>query len=436
MKEQDDESDEMWIACNKCDVWQHNVCVGAPLDPKIADAMDYWCEECKPENHKEYYEAKARAEDIWKTRRTQYEAEQAAAKAKRSKKGKGRKSAGADIRAATPQSIKASTPAPLGESNKKNVTSKRKTRDDSHDGQAGMNKAPKLSSHENQSPTPQTNADNMADLTAEVNKLDDNRKKIVSMLNKAFVVALGKAQEFAGQHVQQMAQRFALDLEQAVHNASISHNAYNNQVRALFNNLKTNQELTKRLLNDFSYIETLAHMSVADMATKERQREDEEMRARAEKQAIMVTEESTGPRFRKTHKGEELVEFDQSPNGSPDFNHSDRRRSMADPNHGMGARSREGSPGQYQDRAQSFDNGPSGDKIRQNALGQGQLPSIDTKRRPSMAKESFDVNSVYAKVQTPVSANNRTSNTASNAFPTLTPQPDRKSTRLNSSHWE
>lgn len=411
--EQDDESDEMWIACNECDAWQHNVCVGAPMDPKVADEMDYWCEECRPENHKEYFDALKRGEKIWETRRHAYEEKLKAEKAKKSKKGKGRKSAGGDVRAGTPQSTKAATPAPA-ESNKKSTSTKRKSAEESHEG--GVNKALKVSHQTQQSPTPATH--NSAELTNAVKSLPADRQKPADSLNKAFVAslsALQKSDQLAGQNIEQLAQRFALELESATWGASINIKAYASQVRALFSNIKTNLELTTRILDNFGYIDTLARMAHADMATKKRQQEDEEMRARAEKQSIMVTEDNAGPRYRRTHKGEELVEYERSPTEED----STRRRSMADPNHGMGARSREGTPGQWQNTAQEFDNRPSGDKIRQNATGQGNL-SINTVgspgRRQSMAQENFDINSVYSKVQTPVSAHHRTGSTASQSF--------------------
>ena len=411
--EQDDESDEMWIACNECDAWQHNVCVGAPMDPKVADEMDYWCEECRPENHNEYFNALQRGEKIWETRRHAYEEKLKAEKAKKSKKGKGRKSAGGDVRAGTPQSVKAGTPAPA-ESNKKSTSTKRKSAEDSHEG--GVNKALKMSHQSQQSPSPATH--NSAEFTNVVKSLPADRQKPADSLNKAFVASLSAVQksgQLAGQNIEQLAQRFALELESATWGASINIKAYSTQVRALFSNIKTNLELTTRILDNFGYIDTLARMAHADMATKKRQQEDEEMRARAEKQSIMVTEDNAGPRYRRTHKGEELVEYERSPTEEDQT----RRRSMADPNHGMGARSREGTPGQWQNTAQEFDNRPSGDKIRQNALGQGNL-SINTAgspgRRQSMAQENFDINSVYSKVQTPASAHHRTGSTASQSF--------------------
>lgn len=383
------------------------------MDPKVADEMDYWCEECRPENHKEYFDALQRGEKIWETRRYAFEEKLKAEKAKKSKKGKGRKSGGADMRAGTPQSVKAGTPAPV-ESNKKSTSTKRKSAEDSHEG--GVNKALKMSHPSQQSPSPATH--NLVEFATAVKSLPADRQKPADSLNKAFVASLSAVQksgQIAGQNIDQLAQRFALDLESATWGASINIKAYANQVRALFSNIKTNLELTTRILDNFGYVDTLARMAHADMATKKRQQEDEEMRARAEKQSIMVTEDNAGPRYRRTHKGEELVEYEKSPTEEDQT----RRRSMADPNHGMGARSREGSPGQWQNTAQEFDNRPSSDKIRQNALGQVNL-SLNTAgspgRRQSMAQENFDINSVYSKVQTPVSAHHRTGSKGSQSF--------------------
>jgi hypothetical protein len=90
----DDDSGESWIACQECSAWQHNVCMGITTDKKIVDHPDYeyWCEQCKPENHKELLDGIARGEKPWEQRRQAYEeAELAAQKGKKGKKGKGKR---------------------------------------------------------------------------------------------------------------------------------------------------------------------------------------------------------------------------------------------------------------------------------------------------------------------------------------------------------
>jgi hypothetical protein len=66
--EQDDDSGEAWISCETCDAWQHNICVGVSgFEEDIPEY--YWCEQCKPEDHKELLEAMARGEKLWEERR-------------------------------------------------------------------------------------------------------------------------------------------------------------------------------------------------------------------------------------------------------------------------------------------------------------------------------------------------------------------------------
>lgn len=57
-----------FVACDQCKVWQHNHCMG--LDPSIDyENETYFCEQCKPENHKELLEAISRGEQPWKRRK-------------------------------------------------------------------------------------------------------------------------------------------------------------------------------------------------------------------------------------------------------------------------------------------------------------------------------------------------------------------------------
>lgn len=66
--------------------------MGVTTEKALLDKLDYYCEQCKPENHKELLDGIARGERPWEQRRkTHDEAELAALKAKKSKKGKGKR---------------------------------------------------------------------------------------------------------------------------------------------------------------------------------------------------------------------------------------------------------------------------------------------------------------------------------------------------------
>lgn len=124
----------------------------------------------------------------------------------------------------------------------------------------------------------------------------------------ASINALEKKGEFTpsdGVSVADRAERLALEIERAVHDTHPNLSAYGSQVRTLLFNLKSNVDLTARLLAGTLTPTMLAAMSSDELATEELQKSNAEMVARAEKQAIKITED--GPRIRKTHKGEEVI---------------------------------------------------------------------------------------------------------------------------------
>lgn len=107
--EQDDDTDEDWIACEACSAWQHNVCMGVTTNAAELEDLNYWCEQCKPEDHKELLEAIERGEKPWVERRKAHEeAEREAAKSKKPRRGKARKS---EVKPDTEANGKASSPA-------------------------------------------------------------------------------------------------------------------------------------------------------------------------------------------------------------------------------------------------------------------------------------------------------------------------------------
>ena len=85
---------------------------------------------------------------------------------------------------------------------------------------------------------------------------------------------------------------------------------YGEKFRAILHNVKANKELRNDLLNGTLSPNDLSKMSPADMASKELQEKKAEMMKEAEKQHVLIQEE--GPRMRRTHKGEELIEDDSN----------------------------------------------------------------------------------------------------------------------------
>lgn len=147
----------------------------------------------------------------------------------------------------------------------------------------------------------------------------------------------------AGKTVGQMALQLSLEIEGEAHGV-LTKEDYTGQCRALLFNLKNNQKLCDRILAGELRPSDLANMSHDDMATEELLRSNAEMMAKSDRQAVLLDDD--GPRIRRNHKGEELVE--QETFNLPSEETFVRRRSMLDPNGQMGERSRENSLGEGQ----------------------------------------------------------------------------------------
>lgn len=99
---EDDIAGKKFIACDACEVWQHNDCMGVPL--KEEDQPEhYFCEQCRPEDHEELVAAIERGEPIW------LERQKAAKGGKRKSKG-GRQSRVSNIK--PDDAAVSSSPAP------------------------------------------------------------------------------------------------------------------------------------------------------------------------------------------------------------------------------------------------------------------------------------------------------------------------------------
>ena len=92
---EDKEDPRAMIMCDQCTAWQHNECMGiSEDDDEIPE--DYYCEQCRPSNHKALLKKISRGEKPWEELTKQREAEALAEKTleekeQQSKKGKGKK---------------------------------------------------------------------------------------------------------------------------------------------------------------------------------------------------------------------------------------------------------------------------------------------------------------------------------------------------------
>lgn len=349
--------------CDTCSVWQHNVCMGvSSFEDEIPD--HYWCEQCRPQDHKELLEGIEKGEQPWIARRKAHDEEEQKKKKRGGKRGpkrtsdtkveaeKGEKAEKADKTEKTEKTDKTEKPEksekPNGRARSKQPEvevkeevakpGKRKSREESHDADGKVRKP----HHNDSSPgslltTQQSTkmrraSDGAAvpanpkysppeDLATAIQELAATRAGPAKALKKSIlhsitILAKTGAVEIAEDATADgMAEKLAIQIERAVfdtHPATKGQKEYAQQIKSLSFNLKNNPELCQGLVNGLHSPNTLAVMTSDQLASSEQQRQTAEMRAKAEKQSILYTGDS-GPRVRRTHKGEEFVEDDAAP---------------------------------------------------------------------------------------------------------------------------
>jgi hypothetical protein len=413
----DDGTGDAWIACDNCGVWQHNVCVGvSTFDDEIP--KNYMCEECDPTFHEELLNALARGEKLWEVRKIEFQE----GTKKKGKRGKAKRaSEGIELIQGLIQGAngKAKSPStPIQEVKKKDTpakggSSKRKGRDESQDKESAKVRSTQLLAF-NMLTRPKVRKVSAAHITpkqksppsglpTKMSELDVDRAKIANLIFKALkhtipiAVKTGLYAYSPGDTLDTKAERLAIQIEDAIRGEQPS-TSYTNQCRKIVANLKTNQELCNGLLNHTLTPKTLAGMTSDDMASQELKQQTAEMKARADKASIMITEDE-GPRIRRTHKGDEIVEGDDGTvaNDIP-LSSRQRRRSMLDPNADMATRSRENSPANDVPLPTGADY-RSQDDIRGHVPPKAPL-NVDTKRAPvrKSSQPNFDYNSVLQSV--------------------------------------
>jgi hypothetical protein len=114
--EEEEDVPRAMICCDRCEAWQHNSCMGLEEDYQ---PETYFCEQCKPEDHKELIAAMARGERPWDEAIRRFEERTAKKKGK-----KGRKSGGARTSEVAPkasQEPKDQTPQPAATGQKRKL---------------------------------------------------------------------------------------------------------------------------------------------------------------------------------------------------------------------------------------------------------------------------------------------------------------------------
>ena len=145
----------------------------------------------------------------------------------------------------------------------------------------------------------------------------DERQRVATALVKLFKDLTKQAEKQGafslpkGQKVDEFGNKLGLLVEQAIFmnfwsGTGKAPEAYANKFRTISHNAKKNPSLRDRVLSGSLSPSDFSRMEPKDMASEELQEMKEEMLKEAEKQHVLIQEE--GPRMRRTHKGEELIE--------------------------------------------------------------------------------------------------------------------------------
>ena len=323
----------------------------------------YYCEQCRPEDHKELLAKIARGQKPWEERARQREREAEEKKSRRRKGGKkGKKGRPSEIHTEKSDGA-ASNEAPPAQPSPQQTTvittpevgQKRKfPSEETTDriasveqvsriteavdlrfltiAQEPMSKIRKVSSPVDIKPPPQRRKSSaistpsrsdskgvllQLELVETISELQSEaRRKAANALVKLFVDQTKQAQKQGtfkvppGQTFDSFGLKLGLSVEYAIYmnfwgNAGEPSPQYREKLLMMLHNIKANPKLRDRLLVGKLSPNELSQMSSFDMASKELQEKTAEMKKDAEKQHMLIQEE--GPRIRRTHKGEEIV---------------------------------------------------------------------------------------------------------------------------------
>lgn len=397
---------EPWIACDTCGAWQHNICMG--MSQYTEDLpKEYFCEQCRPENHKELLDGMKKGEKPWEARRKAYE-EEKDQKKKRGKKGSKKRASDPKEEVAQASQKSKQSPAPEAKKESKSAAGqKRKVADGAPD------KEPKAQKLRKVSETQAVPADGYTppeDLATKVSELPDSRQGPVKLLKKNLAHSIAGLEHKSPDDapVVSRAERLAFQIERAIHDTHPSASAYKSQIQTVAFNIKTNPELAASLLNKSKSPNTLAAMSTEEMATKEHQKEVTEMKAKAEKQAVKITDPNARL-IRKTHKGDEMVGDEGFTSEAVPTGPAPRPRDKSEPP----------KKGQGEDRR------PSAAQSGHSRSPTQDLTALNTQQSPT--RTDFDINKVFSKVKSPTLSHNRRPSvaTAPAAGPGVDPDVDR-----------
>lgn len=368
----------------------------------------YFCEQCRPQDHKELVAAIKRGEKPWEEANKQKEAEKSKKKGGR----KGRKSAAgrtSEVASRASQDVDDS-PAPATAGQKRKLeespsipdikvrlsfphlqgasltqTQAKKVRG-TPAADANGSKSIKTETPSRQASRSESVSGAALDIKELANPV---RKSAASNLIKIIEqqIKAVKPEEYttpSGKTDADVANSIGLRVENALYQVQSGGSGepgdtYKSQLRAITYNVKKNRALGTRLLNGDLSPHTLASMDPKDMATDELKSKDKAIMKEMERQHTIVEEQ--GPRIRRTHKGDEYIdESRQVAAESSTSNAPVRKPSVAE-----------------QDADVKSPSLKSPSETPGAARGSRPRPSVDTTRRQSSA--NFDIDKVWSNVQ-------------------------------------
>ncbi|KAF2679805.1 hypothetical protein K458DRAFT_114231 [Lentithecium fluviatile CBS 122367] len=415
------------ILCDKCSVWQHNRCLNLP-EGDYWENKEYYCEQCNPQDHVELLAAIGRGEKPWSRKKGQKPPKSRPSDVRADvREEKSQQPTPQPAQPPTPPSVPAPAPAPTkAETPASPATASTPASKDapqeSSNGKAEANPSKETPKSQPQSPTGEKRRHESAsekdtskkrrkssaphteksppqsEVASEIDALPSKQRRPLAEKLRDILVPLidVAASDSRGYHIpdgetsRSLATTFALQIDQALlmrHGDTVNQESpFFKQHRSIMFNVKKNTILIDRLLTGGLTPEELAAMAPEEMASEEKQREYAAIREANEKQ--MVLTEETGPRLRKTHKGEEVVGEDYMPDDSTFRAPPPREREPDE---------------QAQPQSPSRD-GQMTVELPEDVGHRGPLAvdtsgaPVDGVRRPSAA---FDINSVFEKVRSP-----------------------------------
>jgi len=338
------------ICCDECDAWQHNDCMGITEDETKVPAS-YLCEQCDPDGHEETLAAMARGEQPWLERYRLRELERKARQRKGGKKGKGGRQSRANelkVEASHEVGMQAEDKT-MVEPLRSSELAKRKFEVEvatngerpvqqrsmilpsklADDGTLQSPRSRASSSHPQQDQQVQpkkrkSNASKVPNTTTnngpakDISELPDNgRRSAAQTLQATFADQIRTASKKGfyripdGHTADSLGDQYGLLVESALfsnHWGSQleASESYRTQFRAILYNMKKNESLVHRLLDNSLTTDEFSMMTSDEMASEELQKKNASLKKEAEKQSTIVPE--TAPRFRRTHKGDEPID--------------------------------------------------------------------------------------------------------------------------------